>query len=90
MIYTDFSECEFIGKEMWYYTFFDFCKNCSAIKYLFSKKLSNAGKKFYMWYVYANIHMNETYKNAIWDYLNCDDPEYYNRLLELQKQYKAK
>lgn len=89
MIYTDFSECAFIEKEMWYYTYYDFCDNCDSIKYLFNK-LSFCGKIFYRYYVYANIHMRDTFKNAIWDFLNCDDPEYYNHLIELKKQYKAK
>lgn len=89
MIITDFSECQFIENEMWYYTYNDFCKSCIAIKNLF-KKLTFNGQQFYKYYVYANIHMKDTFKNAIWDYLNFEDPEYYIRLIELQKQYKAK
>lgn len=86
---TDFSECEFISSEMWYYTYYDFCDQCHEIKDLFNQ-LSKLGRRFYRWYVYANIHMNETFKNAIWDYLNFNDSEYYEHLLSLKKNYKAK
>ena len=83
----DFSDCEFIDDYMKFYTFYDFCDNRHVIKYLFRALDLNA-KRFYMWYVYANIHTNETYKNAICDYLNDyrDD----NSLLEMKKRYTAK
>lgn len=86
---VDFSVCEFINENMWFFTYYDFCDNAKAIKLLFDKLDRNA-KLFYMWYVYANIHMNETYKNAIWDYLNQEPKEYYIRLLELKRTYRAK
>ena len=89
MIQTDFSECEFIDNEMWYYTYYDFCDQSKAIKKLY-QCLSKQGKKFYSWYVYANIHMNETFKNAIWDFLNFDDEIYRIHLFELKRIYKAK
>ena len=83
----DFSDCAFINEEMKFYTFYDFCDNRIAMKYLFNKLNTNA-KLFYMWYVYANIHMDLLFKNAIWDYLNdfCEEA----RMLELKKQYHAK
>lgn len=86
---VDFSECEFIDSEMWFYTYYDFCDQCKTIKRMFDS-LSRNGKKFYMWYVYANVHMQEYFKNAIWDYLNLDDKENYNHLMNLKKQYKVK
>ena len=86
---VDFSECKFIRREMQFYTYYDFCDNKSAIKRLF-KGLSKNGKLFYMWYIYANIHMELFYKNAIWDYLNFEDEENEFRLIELKKQYKAR
>ena len=86
---VDFSECEFIENEMWYYTYYDFCDQCKAIKRMYLN-MSKLGRRFYRWYVYANIHMNETFKNAIWDYLNLDEEEYYIRLIELKKIYHAK
>ena len=45
---------------------------------------------FYKWYIFANIHMNETYKNAIWDYLNQFEEYYEINLLNLKRFYKAK
>ena len=83
----DFSDCEFINQYMKYYTFYDFCDDREMIKFLF-QGLDHNVKRFYLWYVYANIHMNETYKNAIWDYLNdnIDDEE----LLRMKILYKAK
>ena len=83
----DFSVCEFINENLSFYTYYDFCDNRKVIKKLF-KNLNRNGKLFYMWYVYANIHMNETFKNAIWDYLNEYDDG--SRLLELKKIYRAK
>lgn len=83
----DFSDCEFINEEMKFYTFYDFCDNRYALKYLF-KKLNRNAQRFYMWYVYANVHMETYFKNAIWDYLNgfCEE----ERILNLKKQYHSK
>lgn len=68
----DFSQCEFIEENMQFMTYIDFCNNKYIIKHLF-EQLDDNGKIFYKWYVYANIHMKETFKNAIWDYLNGYD-----------------
>lgn len=65
----DFSECEFIHKQMRYYTYDDFYVDRKVIKKLFNN-LNKNGKRFYMWYVYANTHMSLKMKNAVWDYLN--------------------
>lgn len=83
----DFSDCEFIEEQMKFYTFYDFCDNRYILRILFHSLNRNA-KLFYKWYVYANIHTNETYKNAIWDYLNdfIDDAQ----LLEMKIRYRAK
>ena len=83
----EFSECKFIKKELWYYTYYDFIDNRKAIKRAY-KDLSINGKQFYKWYVYANIHMNLTYKNAIWDYLNDYDVDGFHLLL-LVRYYKT-
>ena len=85
----DFSICEFIDEEMWFFTYYDFCDNRKQIKREFDK-LTLQQKKFYKYYVYANIHMNETYKNAIWDYLNQFEEYYEINLLNLKRFYKAK
>ena len=84
----DFSECRFIEEAMKYYTYFDFCDNRRTIRLLFNV-LTEDGQLFYKWFVYANIHMNETYKNAIWDYLNGYDENGFE-LLRLKRLYRAK
>lgn len=66
----DFKECEFINNEMKFYTYEDFLKNCGAIRRLYEHNLSKYGKRFFMWYVYANIHLTLAQKNKAWDYLN--------------------
>lgn len=73
---VDFSECEFISREMWFFTYEDFIRNSTAIKRLYDK-LSKNGKIFYKWYVYANIHITMNQKNKIWDYIHnyCDKKE---------------
>lgn len=84
----DFSICEFIEENMWFFTYYDFCDNRKYIKKLFDG-LNKQQKKFYKWYVYANIHTNETYKNYIWDYLNGYDETGAN-LLNAKKFYREK
>ncbi len=71
---VDFSVCEFINENMWFFTYNDFCENRFAIKKLYNE-LDRNGKRFYMWYVYSNVRINEALKNAIWDYLNEYDPK---------------
>ena len=83
----DFSECEFIDDNLKFYTYYDFFENRKAIKKLYNK-LSRNGKLFYMWYVYSNVHMDERYKNATWDYLN--DYESDEKMIEILKKYKVK
>lgn len=83
----DFSDCEFIDDYMKFYTFYDFCDNRYILRILF-RSLNRDAKLFYKWYVYANIHTNETYKNAIWDYLNDNETE--EHILHLKKLYRAK
>ena len=85
----DFTQCEFIHENMDYLTYYDFCDNCYAIKELYNE-LDRSGKRFYKWYVYANIHMDTLYKDIIWDYLNCDDPIAYVVLINMKKKYKVR
>lgn len=82
---VDFSVCEFINENMWFFTYEDFCNNRYAIKRLF-KGLDKNGRRFYMWYVYANIRMDENHKNWIWDFLN----EYDLNGIELLKHMKKR
>ena len=85
----DFTQCEFIYTNMDYLTYYDFCDNCYAIKELYNE-LDHNGKRFYKWYVYANIHMDLFYKDRIWNFLNCDDPMTYIDLINMKKAYKVR
>ena len=78
----DFSFCEFIDFNMSYITYTDFCDKCVLIKKMY-QDLNIYQKRFYKWYVYANINMKEIHKNAIWEYLNFDDIDFYIKLLHL-------
>ena len=86
---VDFINCEFINEEMRYLTYTDFCQHCAIIKFLYNN-LDRGGKRFYKWYVYANIHMGEYYKNLIWNYLNNIDPEYYDNLIDAIETYRVR
>lgn len=70
----DFSICKFIEEQMWFITYNDFCDRRVGIKRLFSEMTKNE-RLFYKWYVYSNVHMDESYKNNIWDYLNDFDED---------------
>ena len=85
---TDFSICDFIEERMWFFTSYDFCDHRKHTKQLFNA-LTRQEKAFYKWYVYANIHMNEIFKNKIWDYLNNYD-EYGKELMRAKRFYRAK
>lgn len=80
----NFSQCRFIKENMWFYTFEDFYKNKAIIKKMF-KQMNQDGKLFYCYYVYANVNIKETLKNAIWDYLNFDDIYYDLELSRLRR-----
>lgn len=80
MTELDYKECKYIDIEMRFLTFDDFLRDCKAIKRMY-KQLTH--KIFYMWYVYANIHISLYRKNLMWSYLN-DDLEY-EKFVELSK-----
>lgn len=84
----DFTICEFIEREMWFVTYDDFCDRRVGLKRLFDG-LTYHQQLFYKWYVYSNIHMKETFKNAIWDYLNGFDLGG-AVLMQKKKFYKAR
>ena len=84
---NDLSECNFLDKRLKYYTYIDFCKRRKSIKKAYQQLTTNQ-RQFYLWYVYANLHMTETYKNTIWDYLNDYDTD--EHLLKLRRWYKAR
>ena len=85
---VDFSVCPFIKNELCYLTYFDFCKNAKILKW-FYENMDDDAKIFYKYYVYANIHMTEHYKNLIWEFLNSGDAECYTNLIEAVSKYKV-
>ncbi len=84
---VDYSICPFIKENMWFFTYYDFCDNRKVLKKMYNELDKNA-KQFYKWYVYSNIHMDLTYKNKIWDYLNGFDEG--SELLKGKQFYKAR
>ena len=84
---VNFEFCEFIEWNMCFVTYHDFVKKREQLKGMY-QGLDLGQKRFYKWYVYSHTTMNETYKNAIWEYLNFDDFEYLNNLLHLQTLLK--
>lgn len=86
---ADFTACQFIKEELCFITYTDFCKNAPILKFIFEGLETNA-KIFYKWYIYANIHMSEFFKDNIWNYLNSDEPEAYAELISQVKKYHAR
>ena len=86
---VDFSVCSFIKNELSFLTYYDFCKNAKILKAYYNA-LNKDAQIFYKWYVYANIHMDETFKNYVWNYLNSDDPEAYVYLITNLNKYKVR
>ena len=68
---SDFTECRLIENQMRYADIFDFANASKLIKIRFDK-LSNEGKLFYKYFVYAHVNTTPVEKNIIWDYLNGD------------------
>lgn len=68
----DFSICSYIEQDMWVITYDDFCDRRAGLRRLYNR-LTDDQKIFYKWYIYSNVHMKESFKNAIWDYLNGYD-----------------
>lgn len=85
----DFSACPFLKEELCFITYEDFCNNATIIKLIF-EGLERDAKIFYKWYVYANIHMTEFFKDKIWNFLNNSEPEYYIDLIIAKRKLKPK
>lgn len=83
----DFSDCDYIGAELTFYTYTDFCNQRQIIKREYVK-LNNIQKTFYHYYIYANQHMLLMYKDRIKEYLEDDCTE--EDLLKLLKTYKPR
>ena len=85
---VDFSCCPFIKEELCFLTYTDFCHNAKILKLIYEGLEKNA-KIFYKFYVYANIHMNEYFKDSIWNYLNSEDEMAYINLIDNIRKYKV-
>lgn len=86
---VDFSTCRFIKENMYFYTYTDFCNASKRLKAMYDT-LDENQRLFYKWYIYANIHMSEFFKNLIWNYLNNNEPEAFIELISNKKNYRAK
>lgn len=86
---TDFSVCPFIRDELCFLTYTDFVHNARILKLIY-ESMDNDAKIFYKWYVYANIHMDEGFKNLVWTYLNSNEQEDYDNLIDNLRKYKVK
>jgi len=89
MTQPDFEFCRFIDKELCFVTIPDFYRNRKILKFFYNN-LDNDAKLFYKWYVYANVFIDESSKNIIWEYLNNAEIEHELRLYDLYKKYNNK
>lgn len=67
MTKKEIEECKFIDERMKFFTLNDFILSKKLIKTLY-QKLDNP--IFYKWFVYSNIHITLSQKDAIWRWLN--------------------
>lgn len=67
----DFTQCRLIEERMRFADIYDFANASVVIKARF-EKLSNEGKLFYKYFVYAHSNTTTEEKNAIWEFLNGD------------------
>ena len=84
---VDFKECKVIKDCLCFLTFDEFCEYRKLIAKSFTE-LSKDGKLFYKFYVYANIHMELNYKDAIWSYVNFPTAENELNLINLKLSYR--
>lgn len=64
-----YKACEFIIKEMQFYSVKDFWKQASDIKFYYEHSNYHV-RQLYQWYVFANQNVSNQNKELIWDYLN--------------------
>lgn len=83
----DFSDCNFLDVDFTFYTYTEFYAKCYKIKHKY-ERLNPRQKEFYHYYIYANQHMTQTYKDRITEFLNgdCDKKE----LEKIIKSYKPR
>lgn len=89
MIESDFSQCEFIDTNLRFVYFLDFFKNRNLIK-LYYQALNSNGKRFYKWYVYANVFTTMKMKDIIWEFINSEDDETNAKCLFIMTEIKNK
>ena len=75
----DFTQCRFIEDYMRFTDLLDFIKTGHIIKARYIK-MTNEGKMFYKYFIYAHVNTTMKQKDAIWEYLNSDDTKYAKRL----------
>lgn len=78
----DFTQCRFIENYMRYSDLMDFIKVGHIIKARY-KTMTDDGKTFYKYFIYAHINTTMKQKDAIWDYLNSDEQRYAKRLCNM-------
>lgn len=67
MTKKEIEECKFIDERMKFFTLNDFILAKDRIKVLYQ---SLNDPMFYKWFVYSNIHITLSQKDAIWKWLN--------------------
>ena len=70
---------DIIKKELQFYGFMDFFRNKDNIKSKY-ELLTTKEKRIYKMYVYSTCFETEFAKDLIWEFLNCNDKEYYTDL----------
>lgn len=60
--------CDFIKREMQFYSIKDFWENADMIRYYF-KHCNSYTRQLYQWYVFANVNINYAQKCEIWDFI---------------------
>ena len=63
-----YKSCDFIKKEMQFYSIKDFWENADMIRYYF-KHCNSYTRQLYQWYVFANVNINYAQKCEIWDFI---------------------
>ena len=63
-----YKACDFIKKEMQFYSIKDFWENADMIRYYF-KHCNSYIRQLYQWYVFANVNINYAQKCEIWDFI---------------------
>ena len=63
-----YKACDFIKKEMQFYSIKDFWANANDIRFYFNESNSYV-RQMYQWYVFANTNISIKQKEMIWDYV---------------------